>query len=198
MSTPKNVFGEPVTEGSRLERARNALNNPNEGGKHDAALAFIRDAKKESGDGVSTLCIFYNASGVSLLFAQQDSSYGKFYTSVPDRVQNGQWGAFLHTKKSAEASGSVGLVVYRFRLNDADHAKLFFSWETPWGLYKNKAYCDVVDDNANINPSDIYGKMYEKDAKQYSVTKDGMYANAKIEYGTSPLYEAKLTMEDAA
>ncbi|GKB77049.1 hypothetical protein Tco_0943944, partial [Tanacetum coccineum] len=50
-----NVFGKPVTEGTRLERAATARKNPNADNKRDEAIAYVRDQKAKSGNGVSTL-----------------------------------------------------------------------------------------------------------------------------------------------
>ncbi|KAF5771271.1 hypothetical protein HanRHA438_Chr14g0680451 [Helianthus annuus] len=94
-----NVFGKPVTKGNRMERALEALNNPNADGKRNQALAYVRQMKRNWGNGVSTLGIFYNATGEAMIFTQENSWYGRIYSSYPMRVQNGQWGAFFHVNR---------------------------------------------------------------------------------------------------
>ncbi|MDG6100473.1 hypothetical protein EXU34_23880, partial [Alteromonas sp. ZYF713] len=93
------VFGEPVLEGTKLERARKANQDLNAGEKRDQAVAYVRKLKENYGNGVSALSIFYNATGDTLFYAEDDAAYGKMYAngSFPARVQNGQWGGFLHT-----------------------------------------------------------------------------------------------------
>ncbi|KAI3742541.1 hypothetical protein L1987_60226 [Smallanthus sonchifolius] len=194
-----NVFGKPVTEGTRMQRAQQALNNPNEGGKRGEALAYVRQLKQNWGTGVSTLGIFYNATGESMVFTQENSSYGHIYDLYPTRVQNGQWGAFLHVKTTAAASGSVGFVVYRVMVDDTEFCNQLISWSNPWsGTYNNQAYCDIFNDGKVDAPSEVYQKMEAIDSRQHAVIKNGLLITTKIEEGTSPLYEAEFTRADVA
>ncbi|KAF5812565.1 putative cytolysin/lectin [Helianthus annuus] len=223
-----NVFGKAVTEGTRTERALEALNNPNVDGKHDEALAYVRRLKANWGNGVSTLGIFYNATGETLTFTQENSSYGQIEGPYPTRVQNGQWGAFFHTKKHVVASGSVGFVVYRVRVNDTIVYNPLIAWSVPWSQvsYNNQvtissfvhltsfvntqfnnlnlhiccvqAYCDVFDEGKVDSPEKIYQKMEDVDSRQHVSIKLGMMVTSQIETGTSPVYEAEFTREDVA
>nr|GEY43269.1 hypothetical protein [Tanacetum cinerariifolium] len=63
------VFG----KGTRLERAATARKDPNMDNKRDEAIAYVRDQKAKSGNGVSTMCIFYNATGETLYYDQEHS-----------------------------------------------------------------------------------------------------------------------------
>ncbi|KAI3742554.1 hypothetical protein L1987_60239 [Smallanthus sonchifolius] len=147
-----NVFGKPVTEGTRMQRAQQALNNPNEGGKCGEAFAY-----------------------------------------------NGQWGAFLHVKTTAAASGSVGFMVYRVMVDDTEFCNQLISWSNPWsGNYNNQVYCDIFNDGKVDAPSEVYQKMEAIDSRQHAVIKNGLLITTKIEEGISPLYEAEFTRADVA
>ncbi|XP_035843222.1 23 kDa jasmonate-induced protein-like [Helianthus annuus] len=195
-----NVFGNPVREGTRTERALEALNNPNVDGKRDEALAYVRQLKANWGNGVSTLGIFYNATGETLTFTQEHSSYGQIEGPYPTRVQNGQWGAFFHTKKPVVASGSVAFVVYRVRVDDTIVCNPLIAWSVPWSQvsYNNQAYCDIFEEGKVDTPDAVYRKMESVDSRQEVSIKFGMMVTSQIETGTSPVYEAEFTREDVA
>ncbi|GKA93123.1 hypothetical protein Tco_0815109 [Tanacetum coccineum] len=59
----KMESGNGEEKGTRLERAATARKDPNADNKRDEAIAYVRDQKAKSGNRVSTLCIFYNATG---------------------------------------------------------------------------------------------------------------------------------------
>ncbi|KAL8260757.1 hypothetical protein R6Q59_028710 [Mikania micrantha] len=186
-----NVFGNPIITGAtRTERAIQALNNPNADGKRGDALAYVRRLKQDWGNGVSTLGIFYNATGETLVFTQQDSWYGEIVGPYPTRVQNGQWGAFFHGKTPSVASGSVGFVVYRVRVDDTEFCNQLIAWQTPWGQVRFNNQVDA--------PGEVYNKMNRLDSRQSVAIKKGMMVSSTIEQGTSPVYEAQFTREDAA
>ncbi|KAI7731676.1 hypothetical protein M8C21_030778 [Ambrosia artemisiifolia] len=151
-----NVFGKPMTKGNRMERALEALNNQNADGKRNQALAYVRQVKRNWGNGASTLGIFYNATGETMIFTQENSWYGNIYGFYPVRVQNGQRGTFFHVKRSGVASGSVGFVVYRVRV-DTKFCNQLISWSTPWRQtrYNNQAYCDIFDDGKVDTPNEV-------------------------------------------
>nr|XP_043614028.1 23 kDa jasmonate-induced protein-like [Erigeron canadensis] len=158
-----NVFGITVRWGSRLDRALKAMEDTNVGGKRDQALAYVKEQKKKFGDGVSTLCIFYNATGENLFYVDDNSSYGKIYDSYPVIVHNGQWGAFLHIKKPGEAAGSGAFVVYSGKYNNTDYCKHLIAWDVPCDQLTgyNHAYCGIYDEDFEINTGrggrDVHG-----------------------------------------
>ncbi|KAD5960490.1 hypothetical protein R6Q59_013584 [Mikania micrantha] len=195
-----NVFGTPITEGaSRTDRAIKAVNNPNADGKRDAAIAYVRQLKHDWGNGVSTLGIFYNATGENLVFAKQDSWYGEIVGPFPMRVQNGQWGAFFHGKMPIVPSGSVAFVVYRVKADDTQFCDQLIAWQTPFDQVScnNQAYCEIFDDEKVDIPGAVYHKMDKVNSPQCSARKKGMMVSSTIELGTSPLYIAEFTREDA-
>nr|GFB67639.1 hypothetical protein [Tanacetum cinerariifolium]GFD04163.1 hypothetical protein [Tanacetum cinerariifolium] len=74
-----NVFGKLVTEGTRLEREATPRKDSNADNKRDEAIAYVRNQKAKSGNEVSTLCIFYNATGETLYYDQEHSWYGRVW-----------------------------------------------------------------------------------------------------------------------
>lgn len=85
---PSNVFGTPVTYQTvqalpeyigkkigRKERAHVALNMKNAEGKDINARNYVENLKKQSGYGISSLCLVYSATGDTIrLVANKDWS----------------------------------------------------------------------------------------------------------------------------
>lgn len=136
-----NVFGTAITGGSRKDRAVRAQQDPNADNKRDLAIAYVRKQKAESGNGVSTLCVFYNATGATMLYHDANSFIGKPWDTYPMEVQNGQWGAFLHVKSAPVPyivpSGSMGYVIYRVKGDDNAVCSSLIGWQTPWNFQKS-------------------------------------------------------------
>ncbi|KAI5993777.1 hypothetical protein F5J12DRAFT_421798 [Pisolithus orientalis] len=89
--------------------------------------------KSDYGNGVSTLCRFYNASGDPIKVNFDHSWRGSFYKdSPPSVVENGQWTTFIHVHPTAQAVGSAGAVIYR----TTENTDIFIGWQNPW----NTAY----------------------------------------------------------
>ncbi|KAL8260715.1 hypothetical protein R6Q59_028668 [Mikania micrantha] len=178
----------------------NALSNPNADGKRDGALTYVTRLKQAWGYGVSTPGIFYNATGETLVLTQQDTWYGEIVSPYTTIVQNGQWGVFFHRKVPIGATGSVGFAVYRVRVDDTEFCSQLIAWQTPWDQtrFNNQAYCDIFDDGKLDAPGEVYNKMNRLDSRQSVAIKKGMMVSSTIEQGTSPVYEAQFTREDAA
>jgi hypothetical protein len=135
-----NVFGDPINDLAltQLERARQALDTQTAGGKDNNARTFVRNLKAQYGNGVSALCIFYNATGNTLTFVDSKDWYGQIWTSpYPQRIQNGQWGAFLHTKRPVVATGSMAAAVFRGTDGNGNSCDYMMSWMHPWGAISN-------------------------------------------------------------
>nr|XP_043611105.1 23 kDa jasmonate-induced protein-like [Erigeron canadensis] len=195
-----NVFGNPVRGGSRSDRAYKALEDNNLDGKRDQAIQYVKHEQQKfaaQGGVLCTLTIFYNATGETLFYEEDHSKYGKIYDSYPARIQNGQWGAFLHIKRAAAPTGSEGYVVYRGKCNSTDFCKQLIAWDVPVNQahVDNHAYCDIYADDYDINKDKVYKRM-EAGSKQRTTTKKGMCITSSIDEGTSPLYEAHFTIED--
>nr|XP_043612784.1 23 kDa jasmonate-induced protein-like [Erigeron canadensis] len=195
-----NVFGKPVRGESRLDRALKALEDTNLGGKRDQAIQYVKHQQLKAGAQgglVCTLTIFYNATGETLFYAEDHSKYGKIYDSYPARVHNGQWGAFLHIKRSVAPTGSEGFVVYRGKCNNTDFCKQLIAWDVPVNQahFDNHAYCDIYADDWDINKDKVYKRM-EAGSKQHTTTKKGMVVTSSIDEGICPLYEAQFTLDE--
>nr|XP_043613743.1 23 kDa jasmonate-induced protein-like [Erigeron canadensis] len=193
-----NVFGEPVTGRTKSERAAKANEDPNKDGKRDQALAYVKKEKEKYGDGVSTLSIFYNATGDTLFYAEDHSKSGKIYDSYPVKVQNGQWGGYLHTKEPVVvASGSEAFVVYRGKYNDTDFCKQLIAWYVPGDqrLFNNHAYCEIYEDNSEIDKDKVY-RNTEGGGPLHSTMNKRLAIITSIDEGTSPLYQAHFTFTE--
>lgn len=141
-----NVFGNPITnqtleampkyEGktiTRLDRATEAINMKNDGGKDKDVRAYVDSLKQKWGTGVSTLCLFYNATGDPITFICDHNWHGHIGPDpYPLKIANGQWGGFLHVKTSGVATGSSAAVVYRGQNNNDIHCDWMAAWSNPW------------------------------------------------------------------
>ena len=142
-----NVFGNPVTDATlqampdyigkeitATDRAHVALNMKNAENKAENARAFVENLKKRYGNGVSTLCLIYNATGGNLIFAGHRDWWGRIGESpYPNRLENGQWGAYLHVKTSGAATGSIAACVYRGENANGIARDWMLAWYNPWG-----------------------------------------------------------------
>lgn len=112
----------------------------------EATIERVNGMKEEYGNGVSTLIMFYNATGSTLKFDEITSESGHLFKYEPDRtVYNGQWSCFLHVKTAGAATGSFGKIGYW--LQGGVKRKTFWlniDWETPWSG-RNKATATVLD-----------------------------------------------------
>nr|GFB53583.1 hypothetical protein [Tanacetum cinerariifolium] len=114
-------------------------------------------------------------------------------------LQNGQWGAFLHVKRVAEATGSMAYVIYRVEANNnAGFCSCLIGWETPWNRLSldTHAFCDVYDDGKTDDNEKIYKNLNES-ARQVAIRKKEMWMTANIESDTSPLFEAHFNLDGA-
>jgi hypothetical protein len=118
---------------TRHDRAAVALDLKNAGQKDVNARTFVDNIKQQWGAGVSTLVVFYNASGDDIQLVQNHDYWGHIGPSpYPTLVRNGQWGAFLHVKTSGAASGSSAAVVYRGLDASGNSRDWCFAWDNPW------------------------------------------------------------------
>ncbi|CAN6356752.1 unnamed protein product [Urochloa humidicola] len=120
----------------------------NAGGKDTNAQQFVDNLKQRYGNGISTKCLIYNATGVTLDFVTYHDWRGKVYeTPYPAVIHNGQWGAYLHVKPSVATRGSIGAVVYRSRRPNGSSTKCdwMFSWMIPY-TGRNRVYTEIRDE----------------------------------------------------
>ncbi|KAK8940939.1 hypothetical protein KSP39_PZI010781 [Platanthera zijinensis] len=141
-----NVFGNPITNTTlqgmpeymdkpitRKDRARVAFNMKNAQEKDRNARQYVENLKARWGTGVSTLCVVYNSTGDTLTFITSHNWFGHIGPApYPTNIRNGQWGGFLHVKKSGAASGSAAAVVYRGKNDAGANCDWMLSWSNPW------------------------------------------------------------------
>jgi hypothetical protein len=133
------------------DRAREAMNLINEDDKNAKAAKYVESVKADYGNGASTLCLVYNATGDTISYVTDHDWYGYIgRTPYPIEIGNGQWGAFLHVHATGASSGTEAAVVYRGKTADGNDRDFLLAWSTPWGFwYKNKVkktvyYCLVI------------------------------------------------------
>ncbi|XP_066357129.1 uncharacterized protein [Miscanthus floridulus] len=137
--------GKPKTQEDRARVAWSLIVHDDKKGNASKRVDVL---KAMYGNGQSTLCLFYNATGDTLRYVTNHDWYGYNYidsrAEYPAEVGNGQWAAFLHVHRQGEPSGSVGAVVYRGKKKDGQFQEYMLAWSTPWGFYyRNKAYVET-------------------------------------------------------
>ncbi|KAL9233991.1 hypothetical protein vseg_008918 [Gypsophila vaccaria] len=185
-------IGNPKTQ---QDRARQAMHLINDKAKNSNAANYVQSLKNDYGNGVSSLCVVYNATGDTLHYVADHDWYGYIgRTPYPVEIGNGQWGAFLHVHRTGEPSGSEAAVVYRGRNKDGIECDFLIAWDTPWGPWNsNKAYCEVGGVNSfQSRWEEIYRKI-SKGSKSHSSDKEGCHIHVDIGGGTSPFVSAHLT-----
>ncbi|KAF3447933.1 hypothetical protein FNV43_RR08640 [Rhamnella rubrinervis] len=139
-----NVFGNPVTDDivrliypdvkeiTPKLRSQVAFRYINADGRDVNCKNFVHNLKQRYGSGISSLCMIFNATGRSLTYVGIHDWHGHIYESpCPSLIQNGQWGAFLHTRPTASLEGSEGAVVYRGKNNAGVACDWMLAWSIP-------------------------------------------------------------------
>ncbi|KAF3447783.1 hypothetical protein FNV43_RR08487 [Rhamnella rubrinervis] len=76
--------------------------------------------------------MIFNAIGSTLTYVSNKDWHGQIYESpYPSLIQNGQWGAFLHTRPKVSLEGSEGAVVYRGKNNAGVQSDWMLAWSIP-------------------------------------------------------------------
>ncbi|XP_058727803.1 23 kDa jasmonate-induced protein-like [Vicia villosa] len=182
-------IGKTITQ---EDRAREAMHLINEDDKDAKAAKYVDSVKEYYGDGVSTLCLVYNATGDTISYVTDHDWYGYIgRTPYPTEIGNGQWGAFHHVHETGASSGSEAAVVYRGKTANGNYSDFMLAWSTPWGgWYKNKAYCEMgAVDSFPGRWSDIYPKINNSDYHD-KVDRDGIKIDVDTAKGTSPVFKA--------
>lgn len=213
-----NVFGDPVDDDlvktippydkegyviTRKDRAHVALNMKNADDRNTNAYNTVKAWKAEYGDGVSTLCLVFNATGdpVTLVGDPVNWEGMLWEIPVPHEIANGQWGAFLHVKPhwpNWHLDGSAGGIVYR-GLNNAGVVNDFMcSWYNPWEG-DNHAYT-MIREKDHFVGSEEWNQLKaltKKSGLNGSDEWNGCVANVTIGSDTTSLYEARISLEGA-
>ncbi|KAD6795799.1 hypothetical protein E3N88_06695 [Mikania micrantha] len=207
-----NIFGDPITNKTMVQRgltptqankAQLAYTMMNHGNKYDNALRFVRDLKAQWGNGISTLCLLYNATGETLTYAASRNWFGDIGPSpYPTVILNGQWGAYLHTKIPKMPSGSVAAVVYRGKYTENAFCDRMITWSIPWQRFTqdNAGYCEI---NAvgHFESAAVWDEIYKRTpyaGRESSAKWKDCYTRVTVESDTSPIYKAVFTHANAA
>ncbi|XP_058764397.1 23 kDa jasmonate-induced protein-like [Vicia villosa] len=205
-----SAFGVPITDETlkamsrykgktitQEDRAREAVRLIHSEDKNLNALNHALTLKFNYGDGVSTLCLLYNATGdtLEIVDGQKQDWHGSVEKEEPPRsFDNGQWVAFLHTHPTSEAYGCEAARVYRGKNIKGDVRDFMVAWSTPWGSIQNAAYTEVRERD-HFPPHWDYIKV-QKLEKAGKITKDETdeYCASTVSIGgiTSPEFIAIL------
>ncbi|ONK72092.1 uncharacterized protein A4U43_C04F15630 [Asparagus officinalis] len=203
-----NVFGNPITDETlkamtkyigkkitRCDRAHEALNMIYAESKNVNALQFAEKLKEQYGNGVSTLCVVYNATGDPITLISTHDWHGHLWKApVPQALANGQWGAFLHVHPTLGMTGSSAAVVYRGKNDAGEYQDFMLSWVNPYWPGYCKAYTMVRGAGYFTNR---LGQLQDRtnDAElQWSDECKGCKSSVSIGNNTTAVYEAKLTL----
>ncbi|KAI5010239.1 hypothetical protein ZWY2020_012376 [Hordeum vulgare] len=180
--TATGEYKEPVTQKDVADYAMKMINA---GGKDVDAQKFLDNLKDRYGNGITTKCLIYNATGTTLNFSDYYDWHGHVYeTSYPSQIQNGQWGAFLHVHSTAALHGSEGAVVYRTKLPSGS-CDWLFSWCIPF-FGDNTVYTELGE-QGHFPPNWRYiiEKLDKYATGSSTHSKYGYLTNAEIGGGTT-------------
>ncbi|WOG95425.1 hypothetical protein DCAR_0414744 [Daucus carota subsp. sativus] len=192
LDTMSDYVGKAKTQ---EDRAREAMRLINEHDKNGKARRYVDGLKTEYGNGATTLCMVYNATGETLYYNTSRDWYGFIgRTPYPFEIGNGQWASFLHVKKTSAASGSEAALVFRGKNASGQNRDFCLAWSSPWsGLYKNKAYCDVGSTGSfNRNWNTVYSNLQKRGGYTHSTDDDGVNIKVSTAAGFSPLFVAEI------
>ncbi|KNA19060.1 hypothetical protein SOVF_065210 [Spinacia oleracea] len=179
---------------SQEDRAREAMNLTNEYDKNGKARKYVEGVKADYGNGASTLCMVYNATGETLYYSTTRDWYGYIgRTPYPFEIGNGQWASFLHVHQTSASSGSEAALVFRGKNKTGQSRDFLVAWDTPWSSFsKNKAYSDVgAVGSFNSRWNAVKDKLENSQYTQ-ETNKDGVIIEVSTASGTSPLFTAKI------
>ncbi|PQQ10957.1 23 kDa jasmonate-induced protein [Prunus yedoensis var. nudiflora] len=197
---PSNVFGTPVTDQTvqalpeyigkkigRKERAHVALNMKNAEGKDINARNYVENLKKQSGYGVSSLCLVYNAIGDTIRLVANEDWYCKWAVG-------------------GMATGSVAAVAYHGKSNAGNDCDWLLAWRNPWNryLFTNtnlvvRVYTEIRKAH-HYEPAGVWPILYDllgNSGVYSSDTRNGCFSTISSGCFTCPTVEALLTLEDA-
>ncbi|XP_074284710.1 putative disease resistance protein At1g52660 [Silene latifolia] len=208
------VFGSPITEKTvrRLPQyvsrtritvrdlAVAAFDRETEGGKDVEAREYVNWLKTKHGNGVVTICLFYNATGSTLHFSGQKDWNGHLSEELhPKTVENGQWGVFVHVHDNFNVGrgGSRGAIVYTGKNaydNDCD-------WMLAWDNTSNdnqvhdKVFTEVRwKDHFFIQMPYIFHLLSGSGAHRED-THGGCVSSITLENTSGPFFIAKLSLD---
>ncbi|GLT40919.1 hypothetical protein SLA2020_150160 [Shorea laevis] len=209
-----NVFGNPITDETlkgnpkykgkqvtKRERAQVAKLLKNSENKDGNARHYVEELKKQWGNGVSPLCLVYNATGDTVKFVSSHDWSGQLGPApYPSEIANGQWGAFLHVKRDKIPEGSNAAVVYRGKNEIGRECDWMVAWDNPLNKVSsvNKVYTEIrgvnhFHDKWGYIIDNILKKM-SKTVLYHQDTSNGCRSTCSIGDYTSSIFEAVLTL----
>uniref|UniRef100_A0ACD5VKA7 Uncharacterized protein n=1 Tax=Avena sativa TaxID=4498 RepID=A0ACD5VKA7_AVESA len=155
----------------------------NASGKDLDAQKFVDNLKDRYGNGISTKCLIYNATGKTLSLQTYNDWTGHIYDSpYPSDILNGQWGAFLHVHPAGSLVGSFGAVVYRI----TGVCDLMFGWGIPY-IGDNAVHTEIQEEGffPLYNRWGYVKTMLETQGYTSTDNRYGYVSKAEIGEGTS-------------
>ncbi|XP_057957981.1 23 kDa jasmonate-induced protein-like [Malania oleifera] len=204
-----NVFGAPINDEfikglpeppeviTPAVRAQYAMNYINDGNKNVDAQNYVDNLKAQYGSGISCLATFYNATGGTISFVTDHDYYGHIGSSpYPSRLENGQWGAFLHVHHTLSPSGSSAAAVYGGKNADGEGRDWLMAWSIPF-IGDNGTHSEVHE--AGHYTSNVWGVIscnMSNSRHSTEYTWGGCTSRATIGEGNSPIFSATFTLEN--
>ncbi|XP_022961400.1 23 kDa jasmonate-induced protein-like [Cucurbita moschata] len=207
-----NVFGDPITYSSleRMseyvgkekrseDRAYVALQLKNVGAKGKNALEYLEKLNAQWGTEVSTMGLIYNATGNAIKLLKTHDWHGCIGASpFPIRIENGQWGVFLHV--DTDLTGSEAAVVYRGENLRGVTTDWFLSWSNPpsYQLTTNKVFTKRDEHNPFVGANHSSGndlwnslsKLLHESSLCHSVNQYESQSAGSIGNGSTVICEA--------
>ena len=204
------VFGSPVTDEvvstvyptllpnqiTARHRAEVAFLYRNANGRVDNVTTYVHNLKGAYGDGTSTLCKVFNATGGPVRFSRSHTWEGSVWRSpYPQIIQNGQWGGFLHVR-SRLAGPSKEAAVYSGVNNDGQDRGWMICWNTRRMNRANAVYSEVRTTAHFATANWEYMNQRMKQRLHYhSDTWGGGLTMISVGTGSSPELVATLTLD---
>ncbi|KMT03984.1 hypothetical protein BVRB_8g186900 [Beta vulgaris subsp. vulgaris] len=191
-NTGDDVVSAPLYKGKIItqeDRAREAIRLIQAEGKNISTLKYVLNLKTAYGDGVTTLCLIYNATGDVLELTVKKDWLGYVYGQEPPRsFENGQWLAFLHAHPTSEAYGCEAARVYRGKNKEGEVRDFMFAWSTPWGRIENSAYTEVREKDHFLQYWDYVKEQKLEKANKITKDESDQYCASAVSIGglTSP------------
>ncbi|KAI7738292.1 hypothetical protein M8C21_024389 [Ambrosia artemisiifolia] len=203
-ATAVRVFGKPITQGTRTQRAQAAKNYQNADGKYDQVTQATIYSQKAAAGGANTATVsttlgrVYNATGDPLTYVIAHDWQGSVVGQYPMKIQNGQWAIFEHVGTSgANRQGSVAAVVF----NIQDCSDSLIAWNNPWKTAtsgNNTAYCEM-NHMGYYNDSTDWDAIFKKLTASETETQtslQGYATKVNIEAGNNnPIYTAVFCLD---
>ncbi|XP_057957976.1 23 kDa jasmonate-induced protein-like [Malania oleifera] len=201
-----NVFGIPITDEyinglpgapdiiTPAVRAQYAMNYINDGSKNVEAQTYVDNLKSQYGSGITCRVVFYNATGGNLTYVTAHDYHGHIGAApYPLKLQNGQWGAFLHVHGTLV--GCSGAAVYDGVNGDGDGRDWMMAWSIPL-IGHNHSFTEVrASGHYTSDVWSIISKSMENAGLETEDTWGGCSSKTIIGEGTSPAYSAIFTLE---